>query len=83
MDATPGLELFENYESDLQQVISSANDKIQQAHGSASGSQGGDAQGSHRSAVEAKKAGLRRAEMELEEADEIVCYVGPTRRVLQ
>lgn len=70
MDVAPGLELFESYEGDLQQVISSVTEKISQASDESAG--GGHAGGGHRAAVESRKAGLRRAEMELEEADEIV-----------
>lgn len=72
MDATPGLELFESYEGDLQQVLGSVSEKIDQASAPSSEHAGA---GIGRGAVEAHKAALRRAEMELEEADEIVSSI--------
>lgn len=57
MDTSP-TSLFDSYEQDFQQIISSIRDKLE-----------GDAKGD---AAEQRKAALRRVEMELDEADEMV-----------
>ncbi|KAI9058597.1 hypothetical protein FKP32DRAFT_1635339, partial [Trametes sanguinea] len=57
MDTSP-TSLFDSYEQDFQQIIQSIRDKLE--------GDGKDAQG------EQRKAALRRVEMELDEADEMV-----------
>ncbi|KZT00907.1 vesicle transport v-snare protein vti1 [Laetiporus sulphureus 93-53] len=57
MDNSPTA-LFDSYEQDFQQIVSSIRDKVE-----------GDARGEQ---PEQRKAALRRAEMELDEADEMV-----------
>ncbi|CAL1697411.1 unnamed protein product [Somion occarium] len=57
MDTSP-TSLFDSYEQDFQQIVSSIRDKLE-----------GDAKGD---VAEQRKAALRRVEMELDEADEMV-----------
>lgn len=58
MDSTPGLEVYESYETDYKQLAASIGGKLKGEAKDATGEQ--------------RKAVLRRVEMELEEADEII-----------
>ena len=60
MDSSPTA-LFDSYEQDFKQIIHSIREKLE---GDAKDVQG-----------EQRKAALRRVEMELDEADEMVCVV--------
>ncbi|KAH9830517.1 vesicle transport v-snare protein vti1 [Rhodofomes roseus] len=60
MDQSPTA-LFDSYESDFKQIIASIREKLD-----------GDAKGEQTGATEQRKAALRRVEMELDEADEMV-----------
>lgn len=62
MNSAPGLELYESYEGDLKQLLDAITGKL----GSPEVKEG---------KAEARKAVLRRVEMELEEADEIVAQM--------
>ena len=67
MDNSPTA-LFDSYEQDFKQIILSIREKLE---GDAKDVQG-----------EQRKAALRRVEMELDEADEMVCVFLPFLRVL-
>lgn len=83
MDSTPGLEVYESYETDYKTLAASIADKLK---GEARESKGGESIEGCPQAwkarehtdpflythTEARKGVLRRIEMELEEADEIV-----------
>ena len=90
MDSSP-TSLFDSYEQDFQQVLQSIRDKLE---GDGSDQRGGVCVCDHRlpssltltvlgSVTEQKKAALRRVEMELDEADEMVRLVFPQFRYHQ
>lgn len=77
MDSSPA-SLFDSYEQDFQQILQSIRQKLE---GDGSDQHGGTPETAHlilfstgpHSPPEQKKAVLRRVEMELDEADEMVC----------
>jgi vesicle transport through interaction with t-SNAREs protein 1 len=79
MDSSP-TSLFDSYEQDFQQILQSIRQKLE---GDGSDQRGGTPETihlipPHNSLPEQKKAALRRVEMELDEADEMVrTYLTP------
>jgi len=77
MDQTPTT-LFDSYEQDFRHIISGISDKLE---GGGKNLVGGMlcvrsctvSTSSHSSTLEQRKAALRRVEIELDEADDIVC----------
>jgi vesicle transport through interaction with t-SNAREs protein 1 len=74
MDSSPTA-LFDSYEQDFQQILQSIRQKLE---GDGSDQRGGMTETTRfpqylTSLAEQKKAALRRVEMELDEADEMVC----------
>jgi hypothetical protein len=76
MDQTP-TSLFDSYEQDFRHIISSISDKLE---GNGKNLVGGvccacfgPIPASHNPQLEQRKAALRRVEIELDEADDIVC----------
>lgn len=85
MDSTPGLEVFESYETDYKSLSASISDLLKEARDS-KGGEGldttftgymlSDCPNAFVVSAEAKRAVLRRAEHHLEEGDEIVSRYG-------